>query len=70
MATILIRISDNPDGTVKVEALPSAEEMIQMVQSGSGDDTSAHGIALQMINAAIDSEMAKRRRNNSGLIIL
>lgn len=50
MAAIIITIEDTADGKVCTRCSPSAEEMFQMMQSGS-DLTSAHGYAMTALNA-------------------
>jgi hypothetical protein len=51
MAEVKITITDNPDGSVKIEATPNFMTMKKMDDSGH-DLTPAHVYALRLLNAA------------------
>lgn len=58
MARVTITIEDLPGNKVKVEANPNFETMMKMIDAGH-DMTSAHGLALAMVNRA--REESKKR---------
>lgn len=64
MAKVTITFEDKVNGGVKVEATPSVEIMLQMVNSGA-DLTPAQGYAFTALNA-----VRKAGRENAGHKIL
>lgn len=58
MAKVTIEIEDRPDGMVKITATPNFETMMAMDASGE-KLTSAHGLALWMLNRT--REESKRK---------
>ena len=66
MAKIVITIEDDLDGKVKMKADPSFEKIVRMANSGA-QMTSAHGMAIFIINRVLDQ---KRKQQQQSRIIL
>lgn len=51
MAKIVITVTDEADGSVKIVSDPTFETVAKMINSGE-ETTSAHGYAMAMVNRA------------------